>query len=153
MLPSTREGLPEPGIPLGSPRSFSRLPFPGHCHPDLVSHGLAVIEEGTAPDVLSARSGTALWPGLLQDPMCSWDEAHFHLGQPGSPGETHLLKAALSPLSPYPRSAIASFKTGNGLRAKEMCVWVEKVMGGSQHKGTRHRSKQWGPWPAQPNGS
>lgn len=36
--------------------------------------------------------------------------------------KTQLLKAAPSPASPYPSSAVGSFKKENGLRAKEMRV-------------------------------
>lgn len=61
-------GCPEPGIPLGSARSFAGLPFPGALRPGL---GGAGMEEGIAPNVLNARSGdrpsawSAAGPGVL----------------------------------------------------------------------------------------
>lgn len=128
VLPAGREGSPEPGIPPGWPRPFSGLPRGGHCHRDPVSAGLAV-KGRDCPSRPKRRVGAARGPALRQHPLCSRGAAPFPLGHPGSPGETQLPRAAPSPASPRPRSAMASFKTGNGLRAEETCVWVGKVVG------------------------
>lgn len=130
VLPAGREGPPAPGIPPGSPRPFSGLPrgAGGHCHRDPVSDGAAVMG-GDCPSRPKRQVGAAPGPALLQDPLCSGGAALFPLGHPGSPGETQLPRATPSPASPHPRSAMASFQTGNGLRAEETCVWVGKVVG------------------------